>query len=287
MRARRSGRRLVSEGVVEPMSMPYDGVIFDLDGTIYLGDELLKGAEHLVSDLRERGCQVLFVSNKPLVPSSSYAEKLTRLGIPTDPDDVLNSTNVLIDWLHHELPNATLLVLGEKPLIQEFQAAGFAVTTEAEHTDVVVAALDRTFNYEKWTQAFNAIRSGARFVATNPDVTCPVHGGEIPDCGGIIAALEATTGHKVEFVAGKPSPQMIDTGLRRLGVSRNNVLVVGDRPETDIAMGVAAGADTALVLTGVADRTGETSWPAAPTRVVEDLVELADIILAGRRLRVE
>lgn len=281
-----SGRNPAAASIYADMSnaLAYNGVIFDLDGTIYLGDDLLKGAQSLVSALRERGCQVLFVSNKPLVPSSSYAEKLSRLGIPTNSEDVLNSTNVLIDWLHNELPSATLMVLGEKPLIEEFQAAGFDVTTSAEQADVVVAAFDRTFTYEKWVQAFNAIRGGARFVATNPDVTCPIDGGEIPDCGGIIAALEATTGRKVEFVAGKPSPQMIDTGLRRLGVPRTLALVVGDRPETDIAMGVAAGVDTALVLTGVANRADHASWPAAPTRVVADLVELADILLAGGRL---
>lgn len=261
----------------------YRGVIFDLDGTIYLGAALLEGAKVLVNGLRTMGCKVLFISNKPLVPGREYAQKLTRLGIPTVAADVLTSTDVMIDWLHTETPDGRLFVLGEPPLIEEFRAAGFDVTSDGGRADVVVASLDRAFDYAKWTAAFNAIRAGARFVATNPDPTCPVDGGEIPDCGGIIAALEVTTGVSVEFVAGKPSAQMISTGMTLLGVPRPDVLLVGDRLETDIAMGVAAGVDTALVLTGVSDRPTEASV-AQPIQVVDDLVELAEIVLRGGRV---
>ncbi|MFQ5344131.1 MAG: HAD-IIA family hydrolase, partial [Anaerolineae bacterium] len=183
----------------------YRGFILDLDGTIYRGEQALPGAVETVRALREQGRQVIFMSNKPLERRSAYAAKLTRLGIPTEPADVLTSAVVLAHHLQREMPEARLFVIGEEPLLEEMREAGFRLRDEPAEIDVVVAAFDRTFNYAKWNTAFQAIRRGARFVATNADRTCPVEGGEIPDCAGIIAALEVTTGKKVELVAGKPS----------------------------------------------------------------------------------
>ncbi|CAG0961600.1 partial D-glycero-D-manno-heptose 1,7-bisphosphate phosphatase, partial [Anaerolineae bacterium] len=119
---------------------------------------------------------------------------------------------------------------------------------------------------------------GAHFVATNGDRTCPVEGGEIPDCAGIIAALEMTTGKKCELVAGKPSPMMIQTGVARMGVPVEKCLVVGDRLETDIVMGHAAGAQTAVVLTGVTRREHLASAPVKPDFVLESVREILSIL---------
>lgn len=260
--------------------MRYEGVIFDLDGTVYRGGRALPGAVETLALLREAGCGVVFISNNPLVPAATYAERLTAMGIPAAEDDVLTSGGVTAWWVATELPGALVYLVGEPPLHEEFRRAGVRLVARGEAANVVVAAFDRTFDYAKWTAAFQALRAGARFVATNPDVTCPVEGGEIPDCGGIIAALESTTGRTVEMVVGKPSSVMIDFGLRRLGLGPSAVLLVGDRLETDIAMGSSAGLDTALVLTGVTRRGAAMSGAATPSYVLDGIADVPGLVLS-------
>ncbi|MBI4787364.1 MAG: HAD-IIA family hydrolase, partial [Chloroflexi bacterium] len=158
------------------------GFIFDLDGTIYLGDRALPGAVETIAELRRRGLPVVFISNKPLEPASSYAEKLTRLGIPATADDVITSGKVLSAYLARTAPGARVFVIGELPLLREMQAAGLQLCEEPARIEYVVAAFDRTFEYRKWNIAFQAIKfHGAHFVATNGDRTCPMEGGELPD----------------------------------------------------------------------------------------------------------
>lgn len=255
----------------------YRGFIFDLDGTIYRGEQALPGAVEAVAALREQGRRVIFMSNKPLEPRAAYAAKLTRLGMSTDPADVLTSAVVLAHHLQRETPEARLFVIGEPPLLQEMREAGFRLSDDPAEIDVVVAAFDRTFNYAKWNTAFQAIRQGARFVATNADRTCPVEGGEIPDCAGIIAALEATTEKKVELVAGKPSTLMIQAGLDRMDVPAEKVLMVGDRLETDILMGRRAGTATALVLTGVTSRHQLDGSEIQPDFVLDHVGQILEV----------
>jgi NagD protein len=248
------------------------GFILDMDGTVYLSDHALPGAIETIAVLRQRGLKVVFISNKPLEPGSAYAAKLTRLGIPTEPKDVITSGYVLSRHLAQAAPGARVFVIGEPPLLGEMQQAGLQLTEEPAEIDYVVAAFDRTFDYRKWNLAFQAIKyHGAHFVATNPDRTCPVEGGEIPDCAGIIAALEVTTGKKVELIAGKPSPMMVQAAGKLLGVPLDQCLVVGDRLETDIVMGHEAGARTAVVLTGVTRREHLASAPVQPDYVLENI----------------
>jgi arabinose operon protein AraL len=230
---------------------PYRGFIVDLDGTIYLGERLLPGAKAAVAALREAGRRLCFLSNKPIASRADYAAKLTRLGVPTEVDEVVNSSLVLARWLAREAPGARCFVIGEPPLVAELVEAGLR-PVDGPAVDYVVVAFDRTFDYRKLDVALQAVkRHGARLVGTNPDRTCPVEGGEIPDAAGMIAAVEAVTGHRVEPVVGKPSPIMLAVALERLGLSAPECVVVGDRLETDIAMGKAAGLGTILVLTGV------------------------------------
>lgn len=251
----------------------YEGYIFDLDGTIYLGDQLIPGAAEVVALRRQRGKKVVFVSNKPLEPRTSYANKLTRLGIPTAPEEVINSTQALIHLLHTRHPGANLLVVGEPKLLQELMEAGFSVTYRVNEVDVVVAAFDRTLDYTKLNLAHQALLRGAAFYATNADKTCPVSGGEIPDCAGVIAFLEATTGRTVQEIAGKPSIHILTAALARLGLEASQCLMVGDRLATDVAMGAAAGMDTALVLTGVTRREALAASPIQPTYVLESVAD--------------
>ena len=146
-----------------------------------------------------------------------------------------------------------------------------------EGIDAVVIAFDRTLDYRKLNTAYQALVRGARFFATNPDKTCPMPGGAIPDAGATIAALEHMTGRKVELLAGKPSKLMIDVALHRLGVPPERALLVGDRLETDITMGQRAGMFTAVALTGVSKRDDVQKMSSPPDFVIESLKELVDL----------
>jgi arabinose operon protein AraL len=227
------------------------GFVFDLDGTVYLGNELIPGADRVIRVLREKGRKVVFLSNKPLNRREEYAEKLTHLGIPTDPGEVINSSFTLIRYLTKVAPHAKVFVIGEPPFLSEMAEAGFVLTEDPEEIQYVVVAFDRTFDYHKLFISFHAIRKGAHFIATNPDRTCPMEGGEYPDCAGVIAALEAVTERPVEVIAGKPSPLTVQIVLEMMGLAPEDCVLVGDRLETDIRMGLNSGMKTALVMTGV------------------------------------
>ena len=252
----------------------YDGYLFDLDGTVYLGNALLPGAAETVRYLRQAGRPVLFLSNNPLRTREEYAVKLTRLGIPTAPQDVLNSSYVLVWHLQRASPKARLLVIGEASVMRELREAGMTLTDDPTETDIVVACFDRTFDYRKLQQAFDAIRAGARFIATNRDPYCPVPGGGLPDCGAIVAAIEACTGHIVDDIVGKPSRIMAGVILERLGLPPAAVLMTGDRLETDLALAVGAGMASAVVLTGATDGAALAASAVQPDYVLTSLPEI-------------
>lgn len=252
------------------------GFIFDLDGTIYLGENAIAGAPQLIAELRQRGFGIVFVSNKPLQQRKVYAEKLTRLGIPTGVDNVLNSSLVMARYLLREMPGATIFAIGEQPLLDELAAAGLSLSEDPQEIDVVVASFDRTFDYRKLDIGFRALRRGARFFATNADRTCPVEGGELPDAAAVIGALEGCSGRQLELVVGKPSSLILDMALEQLGVPAEECLMVGDRLETDILMGHQAGMSTAVVLTGVTQRQDIAGAPAAPDYVLDSVADLLD-----------
>ena len=252
----------------------FKGYIFDLDGTVYLGERLIPGADKIIRLLRERGKKVVFLSNKPLYTREDYAAKLTRLGISTQPAEVVNSTFVLIRFLQKVAPDAKVFVMGELPFVAEMARSGFHLTENPEEIQYVVAAFDRTFDYRKFNIAFQAIKKGAHFIATNPDRTCPVEGGELPDCAGIIAALEATTLRKVEVIVGKPSHLTVQVALEVMGLKPEDCLLVGDRLETDIRMGKESGMKTALVMTGVTDAKTLEASDLRPDYVLQSIADL-------------
>lgn len=255
----------------------FQGYILDLDGTVYLGDNAIPGAPETIALLRKRGCGVVFLSNKPLQPREVYAKKLTRLGIPTSPDEVINSSLVLAQYLVGKMANATVFVLGEQPLVDEMVAAGLTISDNPDEIDVVIASFDRTFDYRKLNIGYQALRLGARFFATNADRACPIEGGDIPDAAAVIGALEGCSGRKVELIAGKPSKMIVNMVLERLGLEAGNCLMVGDRLETDILMGNRAGISTALVLTGVTRREDFPSSSIKPDYILESVANILDI----------
>jgi len=253
--------------------LPHRGWLLDLDGTVYRGESLVPGADEAIAALRADGRRVAFLSNKPLQTRAEYAAKLARLGVPAGPDDVINSSLALVRHLQVTDPGAPLFVIGEPPLHAELRAHGFEVRGD-HRVRWVVIAFDRTFDYAKLDTALQAARGGARLIATNPDRTCPVEGGEIPDCAGMTAAVEAVTGLTVETIVGKPSPIILDVALASLGVRATECAIVGDRIETDIVMGKRLGLATVLVLTGVTRGDDPRVAEIAPDLVLPSLREL-------------
>ena len=252
----------------------FSGYIFDLDGTVYLGEALLPRAGETLAALRARGLRTIFISNNPTHAREEYANKLTRLGVPTPIEDILTSTLVMVDFLKKRMPGARLFVVGEQPLCEELRRGGFDLTERAENVDAVIASFDRTFVYRKLQIAFDAIRAGARFFATNPDRYCPVPGGGEPDCAAIIAAIEACTNMRVEAVVGKPSHYMIEAALNLMNLPAADCLMTGDRLETDVHMGQAAGMSTALMLTGTTSPSALAASSIQPTYVLHQLGDL-------------
>ncbi len=218
--------------------------------------------------------RTIFISNNPTHAREEYAAKLTRLGVPTSVKDILTSSLVMVDFLKRRLPAGRLFVIGEEPLCAELRRAGFELTEQAHDVDAVIASFDRTFVYRKLQIAFDAIRGGARFFATNPDPYCPVPGGGEPDCAAIIAAIEACTETRVEAVVGKPSGYMIAAALNLMNLPAADCVMTGDRLDTDILMGQEAGMSTALTLTGATAEAELASSSIRPTYLLRHLGDL-------------
>ncbi|CAA9484279.1 MAG: phosphoglycolate phosphatase [uncultured Rubrobacteraceae bacterium] len=241
------------EGMPRSPERLYEGYVFDLDGTIYLGDELLPGAGRLVPKLRELDRRVVFLSNNPTKDPAMYAEKLTKLGLETSAGEIVNPVVTMTRWLLQNHPDATVFPIAEEPLKDALRGAGIKTSDDPAQIDVVIASYDRGFDYRKLQIAFDAIwfHGRATLVTTNPDRYCPLPGGRgEPDAAAIVGAIEACTGAKCEVNVGKPDPIMLDTVMDGLGLATENCIMTGDRLYTDIRMAVDAGMPSAVVLTG-------------------------------------
>ncbi len=252
----------------------YDGYVLDLDGTIYLDDELLPGARETIAALRARGAAIVFATNKPIETTAQYAEKLTRLGIPAEDRDIVTAIDSLLRYLDDCHPDARLLLIAEEVVAAALRDHGFTLVGEPEEADVVVVSFDRTFDYAKLHAAYRAVRHhGARIVATNPDPTCPTADGGLPDCAAMLAALEACTGASADAVLGKPSRWMAESCVERLGVAAERVAVVGDR-FTDVALGQRIGATGVLLLSGATAAADIERSDLTPDLVLASIGEL-------------
>jgi arabinose operon protein AraL len=227
------------------------GYIFDLDGTVYLGKQLIEGADTIINSLLDEGKKVLFLTNKTIESRHRYVEKLNGFNIKASLENILNPTLTLIDYLRGHHPDATLYVIGEQPVKDELALAGFREGMTPAEVDVVVLSWDRNFHYDHLNFAYQSIKMGAMMIATNPDRTCPVEVGDVPDCAGMIGAVEAVVGRKIDVQIGKPSILTINAALKILDLKPEECVMIGDRLETDIRMGIEAGMKTALVLTGI------------------------------------
>ncbi len=245
--------------------------IFDLDGTLYRGDQALPEAVEALKKLRQQGKLIRFLTNNSSQTVQGHAAKLVRLGYQAEPEEVETSATGTATYLKQQ-GIIRVQCLGEPGLIETMQLAELVAHGPNEDwstpAQAVIAGIFRQLTYDHLAKAMASIRAGARFIATNADATYPMEGGHfIPGAGAIIAALK-TCSEQDPFIVGKPSPYLTNLVLEKAKVRPQDALVIGDRMDTDIESGRAAGCDTLLVLTGVA----HTAPPGQ--RCVETLAEL-------------
>lgn len=227
--------------------------LLDMDGTIYLGNDLFPETPGFLSAIREKGGKYVFLTNNSSKNKEAYAKKLQKLGIDATEEDVFSSGDATAIWLRENLDGNKLYVVGTEVLCDLFRKAGFELT--ADHPDALVLGFDTELTYEKLRIAHDLIMDGTKWICTHPDLVCPVEGGRsIPDTGSMIALLETSTGRKPDLIVGKPNPIIIESALRLYGGDKETTCMVGDRLYTDIAVGQNAGITSVLVYTGETSR---------------------------------
>jgi HAD superfamily hydrolase (TIGR01457 family) len=253
----------------------FDGLVCDLDGVVYRGDQAVPGTPEAITELRRRSVRIVYCTNNSRSTVAQYRAKLARLSIETSDDEILTSATVTAEELvNRGYAGCSALVFGGDGIRQALKEAGIEVIPSDQDADLVVVGLDVDFNYNSMARAALAVAGGARLIATNDDAALPMPEGLLPGAGAILASIETATGVRGE-VMGKPHRPMMDAAARRLeGCKR--IAVVGDRPETDLAGGVSRGWTTILVTSGVtsADAAGRVN--PKPDVIVPDLFSLLD-----------
>jgi NagD protein len=247
--------------------------IIDMDGVIYHGNQLLRGAAEFVQWLSANGKPFLFLTNSSERSPLELSQKLARLGIQVDPEHFYTSALATAAFLATQRPGGSVYVIGEPGLIQALYDAGF--TMNNVNPDYVVVGEGRGYSLETLERAVKLVRAGARLIGTNPDLTGPVEGGIVPACGSLVAPIELAGEVKAYFV-GKPNPLMMRHGLRRLNAHRADTAIVGDRMDTDIVAGVESEIDTVLVLSGVTALADVPRFPYQPRYILEGVFEIAE-----------
>jgi len=225
--------------------------LLDMDGTIYLGNKLIKGADKFIETLINSKREFFFFTNNSSKNPEKYRNKLAKMGIKIQENRIITSGDVTIDYLKQERDNPLVYLVGTPSLEEQFIRNGITLTTNiSEKIDYLVVSFDTTLNYQKLWDAHDLILKGIRYVATNPDYVCPLAGGKtMPDCGSIISLLKTSTGRE-PYVIGKPNSIMLDYIEKRTGLKRNDIAMVGDRLYTDIQTAINAGIISILVLSG-------------------------------------
>jgi 4-nitrophenyl phosphatase len=251
-------------------------LIIDMDGVLWLQDQPIGDLPALFEKIKQRGLKAALVTNNASRSIDYYLEKLRSFNVELQAWQVISSGQALVDQLHRNHPHCQrLYVIGEQGLTKLLVTEGYQIVNEDAHA--VIVSLDRELTYEKLSLANRQVRQGALLVATNFDPTIPTPHGLEPGAGAILAAVEAATGVRAT-IAGKPNPQAYRLAMERLGVSPAEVLVIGDRLETDIAGAQSLGCHTALVLSGVTSAEVARQWEPAPDLITQDLSQVLEII---------
>ena len=256
-------------------------LILDMDGVIWRGSEPIGDLPAIFARMDQRGLKVTLATNNATRSAQQYVNKLLSFGVHIEPHQVINSADIAALYLSRQYPQGgKVFVVGEEGLLTALAVYGFSPISDSfDSKDViaVVASMDRNLTYEKLRNAALLIRAGVPFVGTNPDHTFPTPDGLVPGAGAILAALETATSIQ-PVIMGKPKPEMYQAILSRFGLLPQETLVVGDRPETDIAGGQVMGCFTALVLSGVTNESEARAWHPAPDLIAPDLYSLLDLL---------
>lgn len=253
------------------------GLILDMDGVLWRGEQQLGDLPTIFQEMRAHNWKIAFATNNSTRNVAQYVERLAAMGVEVHPDQVVNSALATAFYLKELFPQGgRIYVIGHPPLAQTLAESGFRMAEE--NVDAVVVGLDRMLTYEKLCRATLLIRAGAKFIATNPDRTFPVPEGQVPGAGAIAAAIAAAADVEPIFV-GKPSPAMYRVALEKMGLGPADIVVVGDRLETDIAGAQALGSRSAVVLTGVSSLEAVKSWRPEVDFIADDLTSLLPMLV--------
>jgi NagD protein len=244
----------------------------DMDGTIYLGKKLFPFTPAFLEGLSRAGKKFIFLTNNSSKNAGDYFEKLTGMGLRVERSQIYTSGDATIEYLNRIKPKARIYLMGTKNLCDDFERAGFSLVED--HPDFVVLGFDMTFTYQKFDKGARFIRNRVPFIASHPDLNCPMEDKDmLPDCGALSAAFTAATGVKPKVI-GKPNLEMLEGLLKRVNVRKEELCLMGDRLMTDIRMGREFGILSILVLTGEASREDVRTSDVIPDLILEKNIDL-------------
>lgn len=245
--------------------------LLDMDGTIYLDEQLFDGVTDFLRYIGEIGGRYLFLTNNSSKGVEDYIEKLQRLGIASEKSDFLTSVDATIRYLRESMPGKKCYVFGTRSFQQQLSAAGIPITDRLEDDiDVLLCGFDRELTFQKLEDACILLGRGVDFVATNPDWVCPTWYGSVPDCGSVCEMLYRATNRR-PVVIGKPQSAMVELALERTGFTKEEAVIIGDRLYTDVACGINAGIDSVFVLSGEGTEADMETYHMKPTWVYPDI----------------
>ncbi len=249
--------------------------LFDMDGTLYIGNRLFPFTKELLKKIRESGKDYLFTTNNSSKSPKDYVKKLEKLGIAATEEDFYTSSQALSHYLLEHFPKKKLYVCGTRSLIEELEGNGFEVTNKLDEVECVVMGFDTELTFQKLEDVSKLLltRPDLPYLATNPDLVCPTEFGSVPDCGSVCKMIENATG-KTPFVIGKPSALMMELARKKKGAKKEETAVVGDRIYTDIKSGLAAEILSILVMSGETTNEILNSSPDQPDLVLPDAAEI-------------
>lgn len=253
--------------------------LFDMDGTLYLGDRLYDFTTTLLNTIRESGHKYLFMTNNSSKSVEDYIQKLGRLGIAACREDFITSSQATAYYLNLHHRGQTLYVCGTRSLIKELESQGFCVTTDLAKVDCIVMGFDTELTFQKLEDVSRLLltRKDIPFIATNPDLVCPTEFGSVPDCGSVCQMIYNATGRR-PVVIGKPSPLMPELAMQQWGYKKEETCVIGDRIYTDIKSGLNAGITTILVMSGETTQQILDASEDKPHIVLKDASLLIDAL---------
>ena len=250
--------------------------LLDMDGTLYLDEQLFNKVPEFLSFIRQQGGRYLFLTNNSSRGVEGYIEKMRRLGIETTAEDYLTSADAAEHTLLTEFPGQQCYVSGTASLKAQLTGAGIQVAdTLSDDITVLLSGFDTELTFQKLEDACILLNRGAEFLATNPDWVCPTWYGYVPDCGSVCEMLYRATGRRPRVI-GKPQPEMALLAMESAGFAPEETVLVGDRLYTDIACAVNAGIDSVLVLSGESTAEDLKTSETKPRWVLRDVAELTE-----------